>query len=134
MPINKSKETKKKPKLSLSLKRQIKKQNLHPPVLELLVVVINRGYGEEVGDFLEKLDVNLNIISFGSGTAPSNLANLFGLYNKEKEMVFAAIDIAESESILDKLEGKFLSDAKYAAIAFTIPLKSVTNQTMSVLA
>ena len=30
---------KKKPKLSLSLKRQIKKQNLHPPVLELLVVV-----------------------------------------------------------------------------------------------
>ena len=50
---------KKKPKLSLSLKRQIKKQNLHPPVLELLVVVINRGYGEEVGDFLEKLDVNL---------------------------------------------------------------------------
>ena len=80
MPINKSKETKKKPKLSLSLKRQIKKQNLHPPVLELLVVVINRGYGEEVGEFLEKLDVNLNIVSFGSGTAPSNLANLFAKF------------------------------------------------------
>lgn len=125
----KSKQKPKK-KISLSLKRQIKKQNVYPPMLELLVVVTNRGYGEEVTEFLEKLDVNLSIVSFGSGTAPSSLADIFGLYNKEKEMIFAVIQLDESERILDKLEGKFLLDEKYAAIAFTIPLKSSTKQTM----
>ena len=123
-------KSKPKKKISLSLKRQIKKQNVLPPVLELLVVVTNRGYGEEVTEFLEKLDVNLSIVSFGSGTAPSSLADIFGLYNKEKEMIFAVIQLDESERILDKLEGKFLLDEKYAAIAFTIPLKSATKQSM----
>lgn len=123
-------KAKPKKKISLSLKRQIKKQNVLPPVLELLVVVTNRGYGEEVTEFLEKLDVNLSIVSFGSGTAPSSLADIFGLYNKEKEMIFSVIQIDESERILDKLEGKFLLDEKYAAIAFTIPLKSATKQSM----
>ena len=123
-------KVKPKAKMSLSLKRQIKKQNVLPPVLELLVVVTNRGHGEEVTDFLEKLDVNLSIVSFGSGTAPSSLANIFGLYNKEKEMIFAVIRLDESERILDKLEGKFLLDEKYAAIAFTVPLKSSTKHSM----
>lgn len=123
-------KAKPKKKISLSLKRQIKKQNVLPPVLELLVVVTNRGYGEEVTEFLEKLDVNLSIVSFGSGTAPSSLADIFGLYNKEKEMIFSVIQLDESERILDKLEGKFLLDEKYAAIAFTIPLKSATKQSM----
>ena len=91
---------------------------------------INR-LGQDVADFLEKLDVDLSIVSFGSGTAPSSLANLFGLYNKEKEMIFSVIQLDESERILDMLEAKFLFDAKYAAIAFTIPLKSATNHSVS---
>lgn len=131
--MEKAKVKPKKKKISLSLKRQIKKQSLHPPVLELLVIVTNRGSGEEITDFLQKLDVKLNIVSFGTGTAPSSLANLFGLYNKEKEMVFAVINLDESERILDMLEAKFLFDEKYAAIAFTIPLKSVTNHALEQL-
>ena len=129
--MEKQKVKPKKQKISFALKREIKKQSLHPPILELLVVVTNRGLGQEVADFLEKIDVDLSIVSFGSGTAPSSLANLFGLYNKEKEMIFSVIQLDESERILDMLEAKFLFDAKYAAIAFTIPLKSATNHSVS---
>ena len=76
------------------------------------------------------MKVDLNIVSFGSGTATSAIADLFGLDNREKEVVFAVIKHDDSNLILDSLEEKFLTVEKYAGIAMTIPLKSITNQSL----
>jgi len=115
------------------IKKNIKKPELKAPIYQLLVVIVNRGKGSEVTDFLKSLKVEINIVGFGSGTAPSGLANLLGLYSKEKEIVFAVIKLKNSDKILDGLEDKILFQEKNAGIAFTIPLKSMTNQTINII-
>ena len=122
----------KKTKNKISLKRSPKKVQkiTPPPKMEMLMVVVKRGKGDYVADFLKTMNVDLNIVSFGSGTATSAIADLFGLDNREKEVVFAVIKHDDSNLILDSLEEKFLTVEKYAGIAMTIPLKSITNQSL----
>ena len=97
------KKLKKKPLINHKTKNPVK-----PPKMEMLMVVVKRG----------------------SGTATSAIADLFGLDNREKEVVFAVIKHDDSNLILDSLEEKFLTVEKYAGIAMTIPLKSITNQSL----
>lgn len=104
-------------------------QNLRPAIFEMLVVIVNRGRGQAVCNYLKSINMNLSIVSFGEGTAPSNLAGLLG-YSQEKEVLFSIVNIADSDKVLDLLDSIFLSTEKYSGIAFTVPLKSVTNFTL----
>ena len=104
-----------------------------PAVYEMLVTIVNRGKGEKVLDFLKLKGIEHHIVTFGAGTAPTNLASLLSLYNKEKEVLFAIIKLKDSTKILDDLEKNILLSEKYAGIAFTIPLKSMTNLSIELI-
>ena len=69
------------------------------------------------------------MVSFGEGTAPSNIAGLLG-FSQEKEVIFTVVNLKDSTKILDLLDSIFLSTEKYSGIAFTIPLKSITNNSL----
>ena len=115
------------------LKKEKKVQGtstLKPPIFEMLTIIVNRGKGEEVIEFLESQKVNFNIASFGFGTAPSGIANLLSLYNQEKEVVFAIIKLEDSQNILNALEENILVNEKFRGVAFTVPLKCMTNKAM----
>lgn len=118
----------KKEKRVLFKKSSNKTSTLKPPMFEMLTVIVNRGKGEEVIEFLKQQKVNFNIATFGLGTAPSGIANMFSLYNKEKEVVFAVIKFKDSNQILDLLEENILYNEKFRGFAFTLPLKSMTNK------
>ncbi len=102
------------------------KKDLMPAMFEMLIVIVNRGRGQAVLNYLKSIDVNINIVSFGEGTAPSNIASLLG-FNQEKEVLFSVVNLKDSEKVLDLLDSIFLSTEKYSGIACTIPLKSMTN-------
>lgn len=101
-------------------------KKLLPPMFELLVVVINRGRGQAVLNYLKSINISVNVVSFGEGTAPSNIAGLLG-FSQEKEVICSVVNLKDSTKILDLLDNIFLSTEKYSGIAFTIPLKSMTN-------
>ena len=101
-------------------------KNLMPAMFEMLFIIVNRGRGQAVLNYLKSIDVSVNIVSFGEGTAPSNIASLLG-YSQEKEIIFSVVNVKDSEKILDLLDSIFLSTEKSAGIAFTIPLKSMTS-------
>ena len=85
-----------KPKLKERLKkravskvvRQSRKGAPLAPILQMLVVIVERGHGDEVTAFLKKHGIIAKVTSFGGGTADSNLQSMLGLYNKEKEIVW----------------------------------------------
>ena len=104
-----------------------KKRKKMNPILQMLVVIVNRGKGDDVTAFLKQSGINSRICSFGEGTATSSLQNILGLSNNEKEIISCIIPIENSTKFLDKLEEEFLTVEKYAGIAFTIPLKSITK-------
>ncbi len=104
-------------------------KSLLPPMFEMLVIIIKRGRGQAVLNYLKSINLNLDIVSFGEGTAPSNVASLLG-FNQEKEVIFTIVNFKDSEKVLDLLDNIFLSTEKYGGIAFTIPLKSMTNNSL----
>lgn len=105
-----------------------KKQNLVVP--EILVVVVNRGQGDNVREFLKNRGINILSSSFGEGTANTYLQNLLGL-SVEKEIVFAVINMENKNEFLDDMEKEILLPKKNMGIAFTIPLKSITKNSLN---
>ena len=110
-------------KVSRAIKRT--KNNVLPPILQLLTIIVKRGTGDEVNSYLKSIGIKAKMTSYGSGTADGSLQSLLGLYNKEKELIFAVIPVENSEVLLDELEARFLNKEDYEGIAFTIPLKSI---------
>lgn len=104
-------------------------KKLMPPIFEMLVVVVNRGRGQAVLNYLKSIEVNINVVSFGEGTAPSGIASVLG-YSQEKEVIFSVVNLRDSKRVLDLLDSIFLSTEKSAGIAFTIPLKSMTSYSL----
>ena len=134
-------EKSKKPKIkkyynSKELLKSLKKPRKNKPatpVFQMLIVIVNRGKAEEVNEFLKQGGVKYRIISFGEGTANSTFQNIMGLHDIEKEIISCVIPIQNSSKFLDKLENKFLLKEKNSGIAFTIPLKSITMESMEKL-
>lgn len=115
-------------KVSRAIKRT--KNNVLPPILQLLTIIVKRGTGDEVNSYLKSIGIKAKMTSYGSGTADSSLQSLLGLYNKEKELIFAVIPVENSEVLLDELEARFLNKEDYEGIAFTIPLKSIVKNSV----
>lgn len=131
----------KKPKIkkfynSKELLKSLKKPRKNKPaipVFQMLIVIVNRGKAEAVNEFLKQGGVKYRIISFAEGTANSTFQNIMGLHDIEKEIISCVIPIQNSSKFLDKLESKFLLNEKNSGIAFTIPLKSITMESMEKL-
>ena len=112
-------------KISKTLK-QNKKSSI-PALLQLMIIIVKRGKGDEISSYLKSIGIKGKMIGYGYGTADSALQSILGLYNKEKEILYALIPISQSDELLDELENQFLKKENYAGIIFTIPLKSIAK-------
>ena len=95
-----------------------------PPIIELLVLIVNENVEEKTIKLLNNLDIDLQLLSQGMGTADSMLSEYFGVTQSEKSIFFALIKLKDSPKILDILNKKLNLDTKNTGIAFTIPIKS----------
>ena len=94
------------------------------PVLELMVVVVNRGKGEEVTKTLTRNGAKAQIICLGEGTAESEVANFFGFGTIERDVVLALVDYERSAKALERISKKFKFDKRHNGLGFTVPLQS----------
>lgn len=100
------------------------KNSKRPPIIELLVIIVDRNKGEKVIRILNTLNVNLQVLSLGKGTADSTMADYFAVDTGEKDVIFALIKLKQAEKILEIINDNLKLDEKNTGIAFTIPVKS----------
>jgi len=100
--------------------------NKRPPIIELLMVIVNRDEDEKTMKILNNLNVDLQLLSLGKGTADSSLSDYLGLDVKEKCIIFSIIKLKDSEDILKVLKEKLYLHKKNTGVALTIPIKSAT--------
>ena len=105
-----------------------KKTSLAPPILETLILIINKEKSDYACEILKSLRSEVNVISRGKGTANSKMASLFGLGSLEKDIIISIIKLKDSEKILQTLNEKLQLEQKHFGIAFTIPIKSATSE------
>lgn len=92
--------------------------------LKLLFTVVDRPKGEFYLDVLSQFDINCQMAMGGTGTATSDLAELFGL-NLQKAVILSVVREDRVDSVMQCLEEKFNTIKNGKGIAFAVPLSSV---------
>ncbi len=102
-----------------------KQENFKAPIkLEMLVTVVNRPKADFFVDLLEQFEINMQMVTYGEGTASSELVNSLGL-STQKAVIFSIVRSDKINKIKETLEEKFKTIRNGKGISFTIPLSSV---------
>jgi hypothetical protein len=93
--------------------------------LKLLVLIIERGKGDDAAEFLREMHRPFCYHVYGKGTAPSDLACLFGLGDSLKDVLLTVIPSDTADDVMTRLNERFKLEENGVGIAFTIKLNSV---------
>ncbi|HWQ79171.1 MAG TPA: hypothetical protein VN381_10165 [Anaerovoracaceae bacterium] len=95
--------------------------------IKLLVVIVDRGLGEEVAEVLRENGVTFNLISPAYCAAGSQIMDYLGLTSLERDMILSVVSEHISHEVLNKILYKFDLDEPSKGIAFTVPISGVSG-------
>ena len=96
-----------------------------PKKLKLLITVVDRSKSLYYLDVLEDFEVNMQLVTYGEGTASSEMLHYLGLADTQKAIIFSVIREDKIKKALYTLAHKFETVRNGRGIAYTIPLSSV---------
>ena len=92
--------------------------------LKLLFTVVDRSKAEFYLDFISQFEVNCQMVVSGLGTANSDIIDMLGL-NIHKAVILSVVREDLVDTIMNRLEEKFVTIKKGKGVAFAVPLSSV---------
>ena len=102
-----------------------KKQTSNLHKLKILITIVDRSKTLYYLDLLEQFEVNVQMVSYGHGTANSQMLNLLGIAESEKSVIFSFVRQDKVKEILETLNEKFQKIKNGKGIAYTIGLDSI---------
>lgn len=96
-----------------------------PQKLKMVITIVNNGKGNFYYDQIEDFGVNMQLLLDGSGTTPNNLNNIWGVVNKEREIIISFVAEDMVKKLLKHLESKFETVRNGDGIAFSLPISSI---------
>ncbi|MBO7148446.1 MAG: hypothetical protein J6V93_01170 [Clostridia bacterium] len=100
--------------------------------LMVLLSIVERDKGKKLINYLESINIRLNLQCVGYGTAPTEMMDIFGLGTKDKDII---ISIGAESIIKDMMANfgeAFESHAKYGGLMIVLK-SSAANRIMSEL-
>ena len=98
--------------------------------LKILVTIVNRAKADFYMDHIQSFGVNMQMVVFGHGTAPREIATAMGLTDSERAVIFSVIGENNLRAALDSLTEKFNTIAGGKGIAYTIPMSSIIGKSI----
>lgn len=106
--------------------KKTESKNYAAPIkLKLLITVVNRNKADYYVDLLQDFEVNMQMITYGSGTANSEMLTYLGLPDTQKAVIFSIVKEEKMPKIKEVLEEKFKKIRNGKGIAYTVSLSSV---------
>lgn len=99
-----------------------------PKKLKALFTIVDRNKCDLYLDLLEGFETNFQIVLYGRGTAPTELANILGFNNPDKAIIISIVEEEKIKEILNQYEDKYFKIKKTSGIAFSVPLSSVIGK------
>lgn len=96
-----------------------------PKRLKILITIVERSKADFYLDMLEGYEVNLQMVSFGRGTASTEMMQYLGLTQSGKAVIFSVVQEDKIKRILADYEDKYFKTKNGKGIAFTVPISSV---------
>lgn len=91
---------------------------------KLLITIVDRNKIEFYTDVISQFDVNLQMVLYGTGTAPSHMLDVLGL-NNEKGIIFSVVKNELIKDVLNTLDEKFSKIKNGKGVATVVPISSV---------
>ncbi len=95
--------------------------------IKLLVAIVDRGLGNEVVGILRDSGVTYNMIAPAYCAAGSEIMDILGLTNPERDMIISVVTEEKTAGVLNKLVYKLDLDEPGNGFAFTIPITGVSG-------
>ena len=93
----------------------------------VLVLITQLSFSEKAALMLRENGVSLLFSSHAEGTAPSEMLDILGFGNTEKNILMAAVSRPAADVLLRKLHKELRLGTANTGIAFTLPLSGVSN-------
>ena len=93
----------------------------------LLVVILDRGKGDELTKTLRESGVTFNMIAPAYGAAGAHILDYLGLTSQERDMVFSVVTEDRLDAVLKKIQYKYDLEKPGKGVAFTIPITGVSG-------
>lgn len=93
--------------------------------LHMMVTISDRNQARRFLMFYKEYGVTVTLLTYGQGTAVSEVLDSFGLEVAEKSILFAFVTATEWKKIKKGLEQQIKIDIPGSGIAFIVPLSSV---------
>lgn len=98
--------------------------------LKVLITVVGRSKADFYMDHIQSFGVNMQMVVYGQGTAPREIATAMGLTDSDRAVIFSIIGEENLASALDSLEEKFNTIVGGKGIAYTIPMSSIIGKSI----
>lgn len=98
--------------------------------LKIMITVVSRAKADFFMDHIQSFGVNMQMVLFGHGTAPLEIATAMGLNNSERAVIISVIGEQHLQAALENLEEKFNTIPGGKGIAYTIPMASVIGKSI----
>lgn len=98
--------------------------------LKIMITVVSRAKADFYMDHIQSFGVNMQMVLYGHGTAPREIAASMGLADADRAMIFSIIGEDNVKQALDSLEEKFNTIAGGKGLAYTIPMASVIGKSI----
>lgn len=93
----------------------------------MMISIISRGKGKKYMDMLNEKNIRLHFQCAGSGTAPSNMMDIFGLSDNDKDVVISFAAASVIESLSTELAGAVGSNSSYGGLLTVMPLVAINR-------
>ena len=95
--------------------------------MKALLTIVNRGDGWALAKLYEQNGVKLHLQMAASGTASSEILNMLGLSEREKDLLLSIAPESAVEGLLEKLNDDLRGILSVRGIAFSIRMTAVSH-------
>lgn len=101
-----------------------------PKKLKLLISIVERVKVDFYMSALEGFEVNMQMVSYAKGTAPTNVLHYLGLNGTDKAVIFSVVREDKVKKIMAAYEDKYFKTKNGKGIAFVVPIDSLIGVTL----
>ena len=103
----------------------MKKQKMRCP-FEVMIVIVDRGEGDNVIDVLENNNIHRVLKLQGRGTAESEIADIFGFGVIERDIIACFIDEERSKALVELIYTDLHLNVEHSGLVFTLQPSSAS--------
>lgn len=96
--------------------------------IRLLVVIVERGKGDGIIEFLRDQNILFNVVLLGHGTASKQWQNVLGIGDSKKDIVLSVLAKDRVEDAFNILKEEFNLKEPGHGIAFTVNINSISSK------